>query len=113
MGGWLIVRLSTSNHEVNTCEFYQERQLAMQDLLDSFRVQAAAVGLCIRPRRFPPMPSAESPGCPPSMDAESPPDESPPPTAYTATDMKFLQLRHVHGMQGVLQVHQACVSVVL
>ena len=78
--------------------------------MDSYRIRAAAVGLGIRPRRFkvPALPAAEG-------DSPGPLDGSPVQshensgnvTNYSFTDVRFLQLRHAHGVQGVLQVHQA------
>ena len=65
------------------------------------------MGLCIRPRRFPPLAAADSPGeNDPGVDAESTANVGPG-NEYSATETKFLQLRHAHGIQGVLQVHQA------
>ena len=81
-----------------------------QDILDAHRMAAAAVGLCLRPRIFQPL---EGTGDPDEQEGESGTDQADvaemqsSPSSYTATSVRFLQLRHPHGLQGVLQIHQA------
>ena len=75
---------------------------------------AAAVGLCLRPRIFPPLEGVREPeeqeGDSGTEHADVP-DMQNSPSSYTSTSVRFLQLRHPHGLQGVLQIHQAAASV--
>ena len=83
---------------------------AAEDILDSHRIRAAAVGLGIRPRRFQkPAPGVDEGQVNGAVDGSPAHSEENPGsgTNYSSTDVRFLQLRHAHGVQGVLQVHQA------
>ena len=77
-----------------------------QETLDKYRVSAAGVGLCLRPRLFPLKEEAASEQGSPR---EGPPlpEEAPSAVACSSTTAKFLPLRHPHGLQGVMQLHEA------
>ena len=86
-----------------------------QDCLDKYRTQAARVGLCLRPRRFAPKPECPAEDASPSRPANMSSQDSPAAVSagYSSTEVRFLPLRHPHGLQGVLQVHQDGQLVVL
>ena len=82
-----------------------------EETLDRYRAAAAAVGLCLRPRRFPPKEENHAEEASPAQD-ETVAEEAPATSVYSSTQVKFLPLRHPHGLQGVLQVHEAGPSAV-
>ena len=106
---WSIVP-SHVNFLMPVSKIFTHGSCMFQEILDAHRVRAAAVGLGIRPRRFfKPTMSPVDGVCEAEMEGSPDPrvQASNAGPSYMSTNVKYLELRHAHGVQGVLQLHQA------